>query len=267
MLYYRPISDIHLEFERNRRNGYMSSFNVPALPTDQDTVLGVAGDMDLGTKSIDFIGRASEQFLAVVMIFGNHDYWGEDLGILSEKYQKVIDACEFKNVFLLSRSSVTIRDTLFIGGTMWTNYGDQNPLVRLQAPEIMRRDFKKIRKNNHQNRVLFSDFEDEFFKTKKFIFTEAEKHDGKIVVLTHHAPSFLSIHPQYRECSLVENALYASELGNDIAYSNITLWHHGHTHRSADYQIHNTRVICNPRGYHGFEINGEFDDQLLIQIS
>jgi hypothetical protein len=33
----------------------------------------------------------------------------------------------------------------------------------------------------------------------------------------------------------------------------IKLWTHGHTHEEFDYMIGDTRVVCNPRGYIGYE--------------
>jgi len=33
----------------------------------------------------------------------------------------------------------------------------------------------------------------------------------------------------------------------------IKLWIHGHTHESFDYMVGDTRIVCNPRGYIGYE--------------
>ena len=33
----------------------------------------------------------------------------------------------------------------------------------------------------------------------------------------------------------------------------IKLWTHGHTHENFDYMIGSTRIVCNPRGYDGYE--------------
>jgi hypothetical protein len=33
----------------------------------------------------------------------------------------------------------------------------------------------------------------------------------------------------------------------------IKLWTHGHTHHKFDYMIGETRIVCNPRGYEGYE--------------
>jgi hypothetical protein len=31
------------------------------------------------------------------------------------------------------------------------------------------------------------------------------------------------------------------------------MWTHGHTHHEFDYMVGSTRVVCNPRGYIGYE--------------
>ena len=76
------------------------------------------------------------------------------------------------------------------------------------------------------------------------------EHRGKpIVVVTHHAPSPYSIGEQYKGDLL--NAAFASNL-NDliVANPNIRIWAHGHMHQPFDYILGETRVICEPFGYH-----------------
>jgi hypothetical protein len=44
------------------------------------------------------------------------------------------------------------------------------------------------------------------------------------------------------------------------------LWIHGHTHESCDYQIGRTRVVCNPYGYAGHEVNRAFDPGKCVEL-
>jgi Icc-related predicted phosphoesterase len=74
----------------------------------------------------------------------------------------------------------------------------------------------------------------------------------KIVVVTHHAPSDLSVAECYKDQHLM-NGAYRTNLEEVIMDSNIAHWYHGHTHHAFDYTLGNTRVVCNPRGYHGHE--------------
>jgi len=79
------------------------------------------------------------------------------------------------------------------------------------------------------------------------------KHDTKFVVVGHHAPSKLSTHPRYKNEEIM-NGGYSSDLSAFILDNpQIKLWTHGHTHEDFDYMIGSTRIICNPRGYDGYE--------------
>ena len=79
------------------------------------------------------------------------------------------------------------------------------------------------------------------------------KFDQKFVVVGHHAPSRLSTHPRYKHDTLM-NGAYSSSLDDFIVdHPQIKLWTHGHTHEDFDYMVGSTRIVCNPRGYDGYE--------------
>jgi hypothetical protein len=40
-----------------------------------------------------------------------------------------------------------------------------------------------------------------------------------------------------------------------LDHPQIKLWTHGHTHHEFEYVIGETKVVCNPRGYIGYEAN------------
>ena len=76
---------------------------------------------------------------------------------------------------------------------------------------------------------------------------------GKIVVVGHHSPCKQSTKPQY-EKDVIVNGAYSSDLTEFILdHPEIKLWTHGHTHHEFDYMIGSTRIVCNPRGYDGYE--------------
>ena len=50
------------------------------------------------------------------------------------------------------------------------------------------------------------------------------------------------------------NGGYSSNLEEFILdRPQIISWHHGHTHDPFNYMIGSTRILCNPRGYFGYE--------------
>ena len=111
-----------------------------------------------------------------------------------------------------------------------------------------------------------------FFASTRFLAaTLAEPLNGKTVVVTHHAPSPLSIHHKYVGHTL--NGAVAS----DLVYlmrgpAAPALWIHGHAHDSFDYIVNGvTRVVANPRGYtsrhrSGSQENSEFNPALVVEI-
>ena len=119
----------------------------------------------------------------------------------------------------------------------------------------MLNDFNVIR-NSGRNYAKLSPF-DTVLRHKKTL--EYIKHvitndsSKNYVVVGHHAPSKLSTKPRY-EKDVEMNGAYSSDLNEFIlAHPQIKLWTHGHTHDLFDYMIGNTRIVCNPRGYHGYE--------------
>ena len=70
-------------------------------------------------------------------------------------------------------------------------------------------------------------------------------YDGKTVVISHHGPHPLSVHPRYVGEAL--NAAFVSNLTELLPKGD--LWIHGHVHDSFDYRVGRCRVVANPLGY------------------
>ena len=107
----------------------------------------------------------------------------------------------------------------------------------------------------------------EYKKMVQFIQTIIEgKNDEKFVVVGHHAPSRMSTHPRYKRDVLM-NGAYSSSLDEYILdHPQIKLWTHGHTHEDFDYMIGSTRIVCNPRGYDGYEKRADSWDLKFFEV-
>jgi hypothetical protein len=69
----------------------------------------------------------------------------------------------------------------------------------------------------------------------------------------HHEFREYQWHAQYQN-DYHMNGGFGSDLDDFIIdHPEIQVWTHGHTHDPFNYKIGNTRVICNPRGYTGYE--------------
>jgi hypothetical protein len=94
---------------------------------------------------------------------------------------------------------------------------------------------------------------------------EWKQIDKKTIVMTHHAPTFQSVHPRYAGDIL--NHAYATDLSELILDNpNIKYWFHGHMHDSIDYMVGECRVLCNPRGYNGYALNPNFQQHFELEI-
>jgi Icc-related predicted phosphoesterase len=127
----------------------------------------------------------------------------------------------------------------------------------------------KIGEKKKQEPSSFSpqDAFDDHKKMLQYIQSVIEgKFDEKFVVVGHHAPSRLSTHPRYKHDTLM-NGAYSSSLDEYILeHPQIKLWTHGHTHDRFDYMVGSTRVVCNPRGYDGYEAIADTFELVYLDV-
>lgn len=243
------LSDLHLEFE---------NFDIPE--TDADIIV-LAGDICGGTDGLKWI--ISQTNKPVIYVFGNHEFYGHDIR-LAENLEKERQSFAKLNIYLLNCNSIVINGVRFIGCTLWTDfsiYGEtEKTFSRISAQSLMG-DFNQITNGNKyftpQDSILLHE------KHSKWIeWLLKQKYKGKTVVVTHHAPSEMSVTEHYK--SNILSPAFASNL--NYLMGKPILWVHGHTHDSFDYEINGTRVVCNPRGYFGFKVNKDFDPGLVVEI-
>jgi predicted phosphodiesterase len=261
-----PISDIHNEF---------SVFNIPHLPEDKDTVLMLAGDIDVDKGSriqnelLPFLTKASEAFKAVIYVLGNHEYYHGSLIATPIKIRETL--AHLKNVHFLDNESVAIDDVLIIGSTAWSDFYKADPLT-MHAVEYGMNDYRLTRtgtiESPYMRKMTTMDILALHNKAKEYIFNtiRTEKPNyRKIVVMMHHAPTYQSVPERFRGSAL--NGAFASDLSNEILDTEPDLIIHGHTHDSFDYMVgYYTRVVCNPFGYSSIEENKDFNPTLRIEI-
>lgn len=211
-----------------------------------------------------FFDTCSERFKHIIYVFGNHEHYSYDI---QNSMQRIKSCLSYiKNLHILERESVVIDDVTFLGATLWTdmNGGDENTLDEVGYSI---NDFRLITNSNKQQldnvneQTLSTAFDApvkwstldamvQFKKTVDWIDQVRELVDiKKLVIVTHHAPSFQSIHPSY-VYDTISNGGYASDLDKFIQERpDILLWFHGHIHHKQDYVIGNTKILANPRGY------------------
>jgi len=220
---------------------------------------------EYGIRFRDFLKRCSFQFPHVIYVAGNHEFYSD--GRFFEEIETLRTACAaHHNIYFLERDTKIIDDIVFVGGTLWTDMNKFDPLT-LHAVRDTIMDYRATTNDKAGFRRLKpADTVERHRLTVDYIkLVVSENRDKTVVVVGHHSPSFQSVHELYRSEHIM-NGAYHSDLSEIMLdNTNIKLWTHGHTHYPFDYVIGETRVVCNPRGYDGYEDTG-WDPNLIIEI-
>jgi len=201
----------------------------------------------------NFLKFCSDNFKHVIYVAGNHELY-------DGKFNKGLDylreeTTNYDNIYFLEDETKKIDDILFIGCTLWTDLNKENPVTMYSIQNYMN-DYGIIKNDQKGYRSLQPiDTLERHKQSLTFIKNNvSENRDQKIVLVTHMSPSRKSTNPRYKDDYHI-NGGYSSEL-DDFIIDNpqIKAWTHGHTHDIFDYVIGQTRILCNPRGYMGYEV-------------
>lgn len=262
----RYFSDLHLNFENDasRKVKRVSEFWAPChMKTDCDTVLVLAGDIWEGVRPLSYAGQSwmrplSERFRAVVVVLGNHDFYGENLSTLRDKWRGLLKEQGLNNVHLLDvldagHESIRIDDVTFVGTTLWTDMGGNNAAANVFEFETAKgmngralwSDRDRIRVGKNFRKFGAADWVTMHSTAKQRLSRVFSESPEATVLVTHHAPFMLS-----QRNDLLESSYYCSDLSALIRnYPQIKLCIHGHLHESHAYSVDGVEVRCNPRGY------------------
>jgi len=201
----------------------------------------------------DFIERCCERFPNVIFIMGNHEHYHGDFATSANEIKKTFK--DFGNFFFLDKEPLALGGVIFYGGTMWTDFNQEDPTTMSHIRGMMN-DYNGVKNTgpNAGGKFLPEDALKDHREFIQGLQHQLETHPTEtFVVVGHHAPSKLSTHPRYKT-ERIMNGAYSSDLNEFILNNpNIKLWTHGHTHEDFDYMIGSCRVVCNPRGYDGYE--------------
>lgn len=233
-------SDLHLDFHEINDE----FFDVVA---DVMILAGDVVEIKRAHKMHDFWKRVSENWELVLYVPGNHEYYNGSMPKSEYKLREILQ--QYPNILVLQNQTITFRGVNFIGATMWTDMGKGNPIGLMNAEQFLN-DFKCVRMDlNGYRKFKPQDSVSFHLQSKVYIIDQLKKLTGPSVVITHHAPSALSIHPYYKDRH-IDNLCYFSDLSDMMLdHPNLKHWIHGHVHNRFDYEIGECRVQCNPRGY------------------
>ena len=229
-------SDLHLEFLQRLFPG--ERLISPAHGAD---LLVLAGDIANGIEAIELF---RDWPVPVLYLAGNHEFYGHAIEQVRTDLRK---AAAGTSVIFMDNNAVDFGGVRFLGTTLWTDYRlELNRTQRqlMENAELRISDHFRIQCSDGKFTAKRALAEHEI--ARAWLTHELDKsYDGKTVVVSHHGPHPLSVHPRYVGEAL--NAAFVSNLTELL--SKADFWIHGHVHDSFDYRVAGCRVVANPRGY------------------
>ena len=264
-------SDLHLEFLQKFWPGERL-----IEPISGADVLVLAGDIANGVDALQLFSSRANSRLAkqtpIIYVAGNHEFYGHAIEPMRKKMR---EAAAVSGIHFLENESVEIHGVRFLGSTLWTDYRLTLENTQVQSMELAQRGLY-----DHQiiqcegRRFSPQDALNRHETARSWLAAELSKpFAGKTVVVSHHGPHPMSVHPRHAANPL--SSAFVSDLSALLPH--VDLWLHGHTHDSFDYQVGRCRVVANPAGYvknrgvargrdeFVFE-NERFDKNLLLEL-
>lgn len=245
-------SDLHLDFRHNKE--WIAAHPLKVV----GDILIIAGDtyaLERNFAKLDFIKKVADEFEAIYLIPGNHEYYGgfDAVAALESTCKPVLD-----NVFILNNEVVTYGEYQLVFTTMWSHiYRDELAIKQGMM------DFHRIR---FQQEALQVSHYNLMHKASMAFLERALQQEGKKIVVTHHLPS--------PECNVAEfknsllNPAFCTDKTKLIEQSNVAYWVYGHSHRNlGDFSIGNTRMITNQLGYVGWNEHHSFQYDKVIDLA
>lgn len=230
MTRFSLISDMHIDFPQ------------PRTPYDklEENVI-IAGDTSNGLEGLKFLQKLKNKGFNVYAVDGNHEHYSnmrqgrspqETTARFREEHKRYHDNDPIPVV--LANGWYHVDD-----GVLWAGYMNDSRMGNLS-----------------QLQVNASAAEDA--KTVGERLQEWKNHQRKGIVVTHTAPCLDTLNPQYE--GHFSNDWYWNPAMEELLKEfseQIHIWCHGHSHAFADKIVHGVKVVCNPRGYPGENINWE----------
>lgn len=232
-----------------------------------------------------FFEEVCAAFPYVIYVAGNHEHYHGDFKYTLTELKKKL--AHHKNLYVLDKEVLHIDDVCFVGSTLWTDMNNEDPLTLYHIGSMMN-DFRVVKNSNREvfrtvplykkkedgtgyelgpdgfmiqvgtkkkaepSKFSPEDAVEENKKCFEYIKHVVSEND-KVVVIGHHTPSKQSCHPRYAHDETMNGGYHNSYEEYIMDHPQIVLWTHGHTHERYDYMIGETRIVCNPRGYKGYE--------------
>lgn len=201
-------------------------------------------------QTITFLKAISHKFKKILMVLGNHDYWGSDFETTYKKMASI--AKTIPNFKLLTlKNSYKYKGYKFVGDTLWFKEPKDDYYFKHYSKYWI--DYKRISEAPGAFQAHSDRFESLWNKV-----------DNKTIVISHHMPSQKCIHPDFEGSD--SNVFFVNDQEKYILEKAPLIHVFGHTHYPFDFMLGKTRMLCNPGTYPFEGTNPDFLNRILIEI-
>jgi predicted phosphohydrolase len=207
------VSDIHIE---------KNPHSIKEIIKPSAKILCIAGDVgriENFEKYLNVMKEICEMFETVFLIPGNHEYYTTDNNLSIPAVNNILKSLEIycKNLMVLINEYKVIGDFVIFGSTFWS-YCEPSNYTGLPIY------LKKQKLTCRQYNALHIDS----LKSIEMALEYAESTNKKLIVITHHSPSFKgTLAPKY--INHRSNSLYCSNSEHIVNNKVIKIWIYGHT--------------------------------------
>jgi Icc-related predicted phosphoesterase len=245
-------SDLHLEFEENRR--YLEA---APLSVSGD-ILILAGDIvPLHDEFLSnpFFNTISKNFKQIYWVPGNHEFYYKNIS----EYSKSFNIQIYSNINIVHNIQLYFEDIHFVFSTLWSKISNGNEKIIERSVS----DFECISTNDKKFKASdFNRLHDESLDFVKQCLTGNLK---KTVVVTHHLPSVLCNLDIHNNSTI--NEAFCVDLTDYIYDSNVNFWIHGHNHFNHNpLIIGKTIMLTNQLGYVHLNEAGNFKNNAYFSV-
>ena len=242
-------SDLHLEYDMP--DDFKDIIN-PIAP-----ILILPGDIGNLYKMDDlrkFITWCCDNFVAVIYIPGNHEYY-KCFNLAIEPFYKLNFRLtelqnEFKNLYILRRQCIEINGIYIAGCTLWSYL--KKPFLPLFIVRI--KGFNKFKYNEEHRKDL---------KFIKQIILKSKQDNKKLIIVTHHPPLFIQSSAKIND---PYKSLYFTNLEYLLHKNKVDTWICGHIHKNFDFKSnYGTRIVSNQKGKIKDKIT-DFSKEFIINV-
>jgi predicted MPP superfamily phosphohydrolase len=274
-------SDLHLECFNYYTDGE-EVFRKLLEKDENADILILAGDIGYPESPITerFFAWCCELWPHVVWIYGNHEYYSffsyfegdimtpsytmSQKEKMSEKYKK------FTNLSVLFSDTVRLEKfpgIRIIGTTLWTDI----PSEEVYPVSRFMNDFNYICVEDGKTFTTdkWTELHTQQYKFIEDQLKDAEEKNEKVVVVTHHLPSYKMCLPQYKDSPV--NSGFMTNADELLEHPSVAVWICGHSHGYKTEKImkrNSETILCylNARGYPREKNTQGYNPKLCIEV-